>query len=140
MRHLISTLLILAIAGPACAGDLCKENTFTRTQAAKGRWAYASSCALCHLYNLQGRVPGQYRSETPDIGLLDASYLKTLDGNGGMTPSLISDAFFRKWKDQKAFADRISNATGAFPPKDYVKDDSEAQIAAYILYERCRKI
>jgi hypothetical protein len=140
MRHLISTLLFLVLVGPACAGDLCNENSFTKAQATKGRWAFDSSCGLCHLYNLNGRVPGQFRSETPDIGVLDANYLRAVDGNGGMTPSLISDAFFKKWKDQRAFADRISNATGAFPPKNYVKDDSEAQIAAYILYERCGKM
>jgi hypothetical protein len=137
MRHIVSALLFLAIAGPVVAGDLCKENSFTRAQATKGRWAYDSSCGLCHLYSLKGRVPGEFRSELPDVAVLDANYLKTLDGNGGMIPSLISDAFFKKWKDQKAFADRISNATGAFPPAKYVKDDSETQIAAYILYMRC---
>ena len=137
MRHLIGTLLFVLIAVPACAGDLCKENTFTKAQATKGRWAFDSTCGLCHLYNLHGRVTGQYRSETPDIRLLNEVYLKAVDGNGGMTPSLISDAFFKKWKDQKAFADRIANATGAFLPKNYVKDETEIEVAAYILYERC---
>jgi hypothetical protein len=140
MRHLVSALMFLAIAGPACAGDLCKENSFTRQQATKGRWAYDSSCGLCHLYNLKGRVPGESGSELPTVAVLDDNYLKTLDGNGGMIPSLISDAFFRKWPDQKAFADRISNATGAFPPRNYAKDDSEAQIAAFILFARCGKL
>ena len=97
-------------------------------------------CGLCHLYNLKGRVPGESSTEVPAVAILDANYLKTLDANGGMTPSLISDAFFRKWRDQKAFADRVANATGAFPPKGYVKGDSEVQIAAYILYTRCGKL
>lgn len=140
MRHLISTLLFLAISGSLHAGDLCKENSFTREQATKGRWAFDSSCGLCHLYNLKGRAPGQFRSETPDIRLLDSNYLRTLDGNGGMTPSLISDAFFRKWQDQKAFVDRISSATGAFPPQNYRRQASEAQIAAYILYAHCGRM
>jgi len=140
MRHLVGALLFLAIAGPACAGDLCKENSFTRAQATKGRWAYDSSCGLCHLFTLKGRVPGESARELPTVAVLNDNYLKALDGNGGMTPSLISDAFFRKWPDQKAFADRISNATGAFPPRNYAKDASEAQIAAYILYARCGKL
>ena len=137
MRHVVATLVALAVVSHACAGDLCKENSFSKAQAMKGRWAYDSSCGLCHLYNLSGRVPGQSGTETPDILILNDLYLKTLDGNGGMTPSLVSDAFFKKWRDQKAFVDRVSNATGAFPPKSYIKDESELQIAAYILFERC---
>ena len=140
MKKLVGALLALAVAGSAGAGDLCKESSFTKDQATKGRWAYDSSCGLCHLYNLKGRVPGEARSELPTVAVLDDNYLKTLDGNGGMIPSLISDAFFRKWKDQKAFADRISNATGAFPPSDYTRDASETQIAAYILFARCGKL
>jgi hypothetical protein len=137
MRYLVGTFLFLVIAGPVCAGDLCKENSFTKTQATKGRWAFDSTCGLCHLFNLRGRVVGQSRSEMPDISVLPEVYLKSVDGNGGMTPSLISDAFFKKWKDQNAYADRIANATGAFLPKNYVKNETELQVAAYILYERC---
>lgn len=140
MRYLVSALMLLAIAGPAVAGDLCKENSFTKIQAAQGRWAYDSSCGLCHLYNLRGRVPGNFRSETPDIRVLNANYLHSLDSNGGMTPPLSGTAFFKKWKDQKAFADRVANATGAFPPRNYVKNSSELQIAAYILYAYCGKM
>jgi len=140
MRHLVRALILLVIVGPACAGDLCKENSFTKTQATQGRWAYDSSCGLCHLFNLKGRAAGNFRNETPDVGILDANYLHALDNNGGMTPPLTGDAFMKKWKDQKAFADRISNATGAFPPKNYLKSDSEAQIAAYILYVYCKKM
>ncbi|HTV78898.1 MAG TPA: hypothetical protein VMF03_11610, partial [Steroidobacteraceae bacterium] len=113
---------------------------FTKAQATKGRWAYDSSCALCHLYTLRGRVPGASANELPSITLLNDVYLKTLDGNGGMTPSLISDSFFDKWKDQKAFVDRVANATGAFPPKRYEKDVSEVEIAAYILFEHCGRM
>lgn len=137
MRYLVGAVLLFMAAGSAVAGDLCKDNPFTKTQATKGRWAFDSTCGLCHLYSLKGRVPGQSQSETPDIRVLNEVYLKALDGNGGMTPSLVSDAFFKKWKDQKAFADRIENATGAFLPKNYVKGATELEVAAYILYERC---
>jgi len=140
MRYIIQALALLIIVGPAYAGDLCKASSFSDSQARQGRWDYDSSCGLCHLYNLKGRVPGNYESETPDIGILDANYIKTLDGNGGMTPPLVGAGFFNKWKDVKAFVDRISNAIGAFPPKNYVKPASDYRIAAYILYKNCGKL
>jgi hypothetical protein len=40
----------------------------------------------------------------------------------------------------KAFVDRISNAIGAFPPKNYVKPASDLRISAYILYRNCGKL
>jgi mono/diheme cytochrome c family protein len=137
---LIGALALMVIVGPAYGGDLCKANSFTRSQAEQGKRDYESSCGLCHQYNLRGRLPGNYRNEAPDIGLLDANYIKTLDGNGGMTPPLLGERFFGKWKDVKAFADRISSAIGAFPPKNYVKPDSDMRIAAYILYRNCGKL
>jgi cytochrome c5 len=140
MRYLLSLLLLVAVAGPAFSGDFCKVNKFTRAQAVKGRWAFDSSCGLCHLYSLRGRLAGESSRETPDISILPVSWLVPIDRDGGNTPSLISDTFFAKWKDEQAFADRIANATGAFPPKGYVKDISELEIAAYILYERCGKL
>lgn len=140
MNHSVSALALLLVVGPACAGNLCTANSFTKTQAVQGRWEYDSSCGLCHLYNLQGRVPGAYQDETPSIGILNPSYLKTLDGNGGMTPPLVGAKFFRKWKDQKAFTARISSAIGAFPPTNYVKPDSDLRIAAYILYRNCGEL
>ncbi len=140
MRHLIRALALSIIIAPAYANDLCKANSFTTAQAQQGKRDYDSSCGLCHLYNLKGRVPGNSRNETPDIRILDANYIKTLDDNGGMTPPLLSEAFFRKWKDMSAFVNRISSAVGAFPPKNYVKPASDARIAAYILYKNCGKL
>ncbi len=140
MRYLIGALALLIIVGPAYADDLCKASSFTDPQARQGKRDYESSCGLCHLYNLGGRAPGNYQNEVPDIGLLDANYLRTLDGNGGMTPPLVGAKFFNKWKDMKAFVDRISNAIGAFPPKNYVKPASDYRIAAYILYKNCGKL
>jgi len=137
MHRVIGTLLLLAFVGPALAGDLCKTNSFTKAQATKGRWEYDSSCGLCHLYSLKGRVSGESGREIPSINVLPTGYLPTIDNDGGNIPSLISDSFFAKWKDEKAFSDRVANATGAFPPKGYVKYVSELELAAYILYERC---
>lgn len=140
MRYLVGALALLLAAGPAYSAGLCRANTYIRSQAERGKRDYDSSCGLCHLYSLRGRVPGNYKNETPDISILDANYLKTLDGNGGMIPPLLGRDFFGKWKDQKAFADRISNAIGAFPPKNYVKPASDARITAYILYRNCGKL
>jgi hypothetical protein len=140
MRILAGAIGLLVTAQIAHAGDLCTVNSFTRAQAQQGRVEYESSCGLCHQYNLKGRLPGNFMNETPDIALLDAAgadYVKAVDGNGGVVPPLLGAAFFSKWKDQKAFSDRISNAIGAFPPKSYVKPDSDIRIAAYILFRNC---
>jgi hypothetical protein len=140
MRILSGAIACLVIIHSAHAADLCATSSFTRPQAQQGRQDYNSSCGLCHQYNLMGREPGNAMNERPDIGLLDARYLQTLDGNGGVTPPLLGEVFFRKWKDQKAFFDRISNAIGAFPPKNYVKPDSDIRIAAYILFKNCGRL
>ena len=139
-RRCVGALALLLTVGPVYAGDLCKENSFTRSQAEQGKREYNSSCGLCHLYNLKGRVPGEYQNETPDFRILNDNYMKTLDDNGGFTPPLVGQEFLSKWKDQKAFVDRISNAIGGFPPKNYVKFDSDMRIAAYILYKTCGKV
>lgn len=140
MKYLVSALVSLLTVGPVYADDLCKANSFTKSQAEQGRLEYDSSCGLCHLYNLQGRVPGEYQNETPDFRILNYNYMKTLDDNGGVTPPLVGQAFFSKWKDQKAFLDRISNAISGFPPTNYVKFDSDMRIAAYILYRNCGQV
>ena len=89
---------------------------------------------------MKGRIPGEYQNETPDFRILNDNYLKTLDDNGGVTPPLVGQEFLGKWKNQKAFVDRISTAISGFPPKNYVKFDSDMRIAAYILYRNCGKL
>jgi hypothetical protein len=140
VNHIVSAVALLLTVGPAYAGGLCTANSFTKSQAEQGKLEYNSSCGLCHLYNLKGRVPGEYQNETPDISILNDNYIKTLDDNGGVTPPLVSQKFLRKWPDQKAFVDRISTAILGFPPKNYVKFDSDMRIAAYILYKNCGKV
>ncbi len=140
MNHLVSALALLLTVGPVYADDLCEANSFTKSQAEQGKREYNSSCGLCHLYNLKGRVPGEYQNETPDYRILNYNYMKTVDDNGGVTPPLVGRDFLSKWKDQKAFVDRISNAIMGFPPKNYVKVDSDRRIAAYILYKTCGKV
>jgi hypothetical protein len=131
---------LLVVTHLACAGDLCRDNSFTQSKAQQGMREYNSSCGLCHQYNLMGRVPGNFMNETPDFAILSDAYIKTVDGNGGVIPPLVGDAFFSKWKDSQAFSARISSAVGAFPPKNYVKRDSDERIAAYILFKNCGKL
>ncbi len=140
MNQIVCAVALLLTIGPVYAGDLCEANSFTKSQAQLGKREYNSSCGLCHLYNLQGRVPGESRHETPDIRILNDQYIKTLDDNGGLTPALVGRKFLGKWPDQKAFVDRISTAISGFPPENYVKFDSDLRIAAYILYKTCGKV
>ena len=140
VNQIVSGLALLLAVGPVYAVDLCKANSFTKSQAEQGKPEYNSSCGLCHLYNLKGRVPGEYQDETPDFRILNEKYMKTLDDNGGGTPPLVGQAFLSKWQDQKAFVDRISTAILGFPPKNYVKFDSDVRIAAYILYRNCGEL
>lgn len=133
----IAAIALIVAAGPTVAGDLCKANSFARSQAVLGQVEFDSSCGLCHQYNLKGRVPDNARNETPDIRILNSKYTKTIDDNGGVVPSLLSEQFLAKWKDQEAFQIRISTAISGFPPKDYAKGASDLQIAAYILYQNC---
>ncbi len=133
----VGALGLLLVVGPVYAGGLCTANSFTQAQAVRGKREYNSSCGLCHQYNLKGREPGNYRNETPDIRILDTHYTKTIDANGGVVPPLIGEKFFGKWKDQQAFQARISTAISGFPPKNYVKLESDQRIAAYIIYVNC---
>jgi hypothetical protein len=137
MKRQIAVILLVAVAQSSFGSDLCKEMSFTKSQAAQGRWEYDSSCGLCHQYNLKGRTPGNFRNETPSISVLDAHYSKTLDDNGGMTPPLVGEAFFKKWKDQVTFTRRVSDAISGFPPRNYIKIESDVRIAAFIAYMNC---
>ena len=140
MRRIAGLIGLLLITDLAHAEDLCVSNSFTMAQAQQGRTEYNSSCGLCHQYSLQGRLPGNFQNETPDIRTLSARYLETVDGNGGVVPPLLGESFFGKWKDQKAFSDRISSAISGFPPEHYAKPASDARIAAYILFRNCGKL
>ena len=140
MRKLAGLMVLLLIADLAYAGELCRSNEFTMANARQGRTEYNSSCGLCHQFSLEGRVPGNFENETPDIRTLSAKYLETVDGNGGVVPPLLGEAFFTKWKDQKAFTDRISDAIKGFPPQHYTPSDSDRRIAAYILFRNCGKL
>lgn len=143
MKQWMIAILISLAAGTACADDLCKVNPYTKTEAAKGKVAFDSHCALCHQYSMVGREPGNDRNESPDINTLSESDLKFLDGNGGTVPPLIGSKFFSKQKAKSLaeFSAFVSSAAISFPPTGKVEMPlTYFQIAAYVLYRNCGKI
>ena len=130
-RHSLSLLALSALTLPAFAGDTA-PSVFTSAQAKAGKAAYESSCGICHLNTLRGRVGDS--NEPPLPAGLPKGYQETVDGNLGYVPALLGEAFMAKWSPKTAgeFAARIQNAAGAFPPKD--ADDAKVlAVAAYIL-------
>jgi hypothetical protein len=127
----LAVLVLSALSLPAFAGD-AKPSVFTSAQAKTGRTAYESTCGICHLNTLRGRVgdPG----ELPDPATLPENYQKTIDGNLGYVPPLIGDQFMGKWGPKTAgeFAERIRTAVMGFPPKG-TDNSTYLALAAYIL-------
>jgi mono/diheme cytochrome c family protein len=133
-KRLVVPLSLLAasvLALPAFAGD-AKPSVFTQAQAKTGKVAYESTCGICHLNTLRGRVgaPG----ELPDPDTLPENYRKTINGSGGYVPALIGDEFMAKWGPKTAgeFAERIRQAVLGFPPNG-TNDTTYLALAAYIL-------
>jgi mono/diheme cytochrome c family protein len=135
-------IALFATAGISHADNLCAINPYTKAEAEQGRIAFESRCALCHQYNLTGRVPGNFRNESPDINLLSESDLKFLDGSGGAVPPLVGDRFFGKQqgKTLAEFSASVSGAANTFPPKNTVVPLTYFQVAAYVLYRNCGRL
>jgi hypothetical protein len=135
-------IALSAVAGTVYADDLCAINPYKKNEAEQGKIAFDSHCALCHQYNLTGRMPGNYMNESPDINLLSESDLKFLDGGGGSVPPLVGDKFFSKQKGKTLaeFSAFVSSAANTFPPKNTVVPLTYLQVAAYVLYKNCRKM
>jgi mono/diheme cytochrome c family protein len=130
-RLSLSLLALSALSLPAFASD-APPSLFTSAQAKAGKVAYESSCGICHLNNLRGRVGDSNEPPVP-AGTPD-DYQKTIDGNLGYIPPLVGEAFIGKWtlKTAGEFAERIKSAAGAFPPKG-ADDATFLSVAAYIL-------
>ena len=130
-RLSLSLLVLSALSLPAFAGD-ARPSVFTSAQAKAGKIAYESSCGICHLNTLVGRVgdPG----ELPDPATLPENFQKTIDGNFGYVPALIGPEFMAKWSPKTAgeFAVRIQNAALGFPPKG-ADNTTFLAVAAYLL-------
>ena len=136
------TIALATAAGIAQADDLCAINPYTKSDAEKGKAAFDSHCAYCHQYNMSGRLPGNFLKESPDIGVLSASDVKFVDGNGGTVPPLIGDAFFKKQQTKTLveFSSQVGGAAQSFPTKSMTTPDTYFWLAAYVLYRNCGKL
>ena len=139
MKIWIVAIALSAMGGVCYAGDLCSINPYTMSEAAEGKIAFNSHCALCHQYNMTGRIPGNYQNESPDINKLSASDLEFLDHGGGNIPPLVGDKFFKKWRGKSLvdFSSTVSSASNTFPTTDFGKPKTYFVIAAYVLYRNC---
>jgi mono/diheme cytochrome c family protein len=125
-------VLALAVLSSAAIADDARPSVFTSAQARAGKVAYESTCGICHLNSLKGRVGAP--DELPDPDTLPDNYQKTINGAGGYVPPLIGAEFMEKWGKKTAgeFAARIQNAILGFPPKG-TDDTTFLALTAYIL-------
>jgi cytochrome c5 len=126
-----SILTLAALSTAAFAAD-ARPSVFTSAQAKAGKTAYESTCGICHLSSLKGRVGAP--DELPDPDTLPENYQKTISGSGGYVPPLVGEEFMAKWGPKTAgeFAARIQNAILGFPPKG-TNDTTFLALTAYIL-------
>jgi hypothetical protein len=142
MNRWMVAIAMSGVAGTTYAGTLCSVNPYTKAEAEQGRIAFNSHCALCHQYSMQGRVPGNYLNESPDLKLLSEGDVKFLDNAGGNVPPLVGEKFFRKEQGMTLleFSSLVSSAANTFPTKNFKPPESYFQIAAYVLYRNCGKL
>jgi cytochrome c len=143
MKHRAFLIIVLAaITGLAQADDLCRVNPYTKSEAQQGKLAFDSHCALCHQYNMTGRIPGRAQSESPSFDKLSASDVEFVDNAGGSVPPLVGPKFFTK-QGSKSLADFsafVSSAANTFPATKMVVPQTYFEIAAYVLYRNCGKM
>ena len=142
MKIWIVAIAMSAVAGVSYADNLCSINPYTKAEAEQGKIAFDSHCALCHQYNMTGRMPGNYQNESPDIGRLSESDLQFLDHGGGVVPPLVGAKFFKQWQGKTLvdFSSTVSSASNTFPTTDFGKPKTYFLIAAYVLYRNCGKM
>jgi hypothetical protein len=135
-------IVMAGVTGISYAGTLCSVNPYTKAEAEQGKVAFDSHCALCHQYGMQGRVPGNYLNESPDLKLLSEGDVKFLDNAGGSVPPLVGEKFFSKKQGMTLleFSSLVSGAANTFPTKNFELPKSYFQIAAYVLYRNCGKM
>ena len=142
MNRWMVAIAMSTVAGITYAGTLCSVNPYTKAEAEQGKVAFDSHCALCHQYSMQGRVPGNYQNESPDLKLLSEGDVKFLDNAGGSVPPLVGEKFFRKEQRMTLleFSSLVSSAANTFPTRNFRSPESYFQIAAYVLYRNCGKL
>jgi hypothetical protein len=127
-----AALLLSAVSLPAFCDEAGapKSGAFTAAQAASGRVAVESSCGICHLQSLRGRVGED--SEYPAFDALPRrfqDFIKT-----GYVPPLVGKEFLAKWKGKSvvALAENLGGAAKSFPTAG-MDEKTYLEIAAYVL-------
>jgi hypothetical protein len=125
-------LIILAASGliALTAQQSPKPAVYTTAQAAAGRAAYLTTCALCHTANLTGRKgdPG----ELPPLDALSEEMQIVVSNAGGQVPPLTGAAFMAKWETTRDLSRRVNEAVGGFPPLGRDKN-TYLNLTAYFL-------
>jgi hypothetical protein len=124
---LLSTLSLSALADSA---DAPKSGAFTAAQAASGKVAVESSCGICHLKSLRGRMGED--DESPAFDALPRrfqDFIKT-----GYVPPLVGEEFLAKWKGKTVvqLAENLGGASKSFPTAGQ-DETTYLAIAAYVL-------
>ena len=126
-----SLLVLSALSLPAFSDDV-RPTVFTALQAQRGKIEVESSCGLCHLQTLRGRVGAE--DELPDVDALPASFRKFLGSGAGYVPPLAGEEFIEKWKGKpiQELAEKLGGAMKSFPPAG-MDDTSALAITAYVV-------
>jgi mono/diheme cytochrome c family protein len=132
-RPLQAALLVLStLSLPAVSDsvDSPKTGAFTAAQAASGRVSVESSCAICHLQSLRGRVGDA--DEYPAIDALPRSFEKFI--STGYVPPLVGEEFLAKWKGKTVvqLAENLGGAMKSFPTAG-MDETTYLAVAAYVL-------
>jgi hypothetical protein len=132
-RMLKAALLILSTLSPPAFSDTTDSSraaVYTAAQAARGKVAVESSCAICHLQSLRGRVGED--DEMPAMNALPRKFqdfIKT-----GYVPPLVGEEFLAKWSGKSVveLVKYVAGASGSFPTAG-MDDQTWAEIGAYVL-------
>ncbi len=132
-RTLQAALLVLStLSLPAVSDSVDSPQTgaFTAAQAASGKVAVESSCAICHQQSLRGRVGDE--GESPAMDTLPRSFQKFIAT--GYVPPLVGEEFLAKWRGKTVvqFAENLGGAAKSFPTAG-MDETTYLAIGAYVL-------
>jgi S-disulfanyl-L-cysteine oxidoreductase SoxD len=125
-------LLLSALSLPALSdnADTPNASAYTVAQAATGKVAVESSCAICHLESLRGRSGED--DESPAFVDLPRPFQKFI--KTGYVPPLVGDEFMNKWKSKTIvqLAQYLASAGKSFPTAG-MDETTWQEIGAYVL-------
>lgn len=124
-RTLAALLILSTLSLPALA-----DGVFTAAQAASGKVAVESSCGICHLQSLRGRVGND--DELPAMSALPVAFQKFVAT--GYVPPLVGEEFLAKWKNKTILqlAENLGGAAKSFPTAG-MDETTYLAIVAYVL-------